>query len=806
MNPRHIFVRPNAFGDRLPVSSKPSMEAPLRTRKTRFGAFELDLRSGELYKHGIRLKLQDQPFQVLALLLERAGDVVTREELHQKLWAADTFVDFDTGLNSAIKKLRDVLADSAEEPRYIETLPRRGYRFIAHVENGDLPAPISIEKRLATVPPVGPKPELSNKRRIIVEAAIAGVLIAAALTTWRVFFARPPLTATDVILLASFVNKTGDPIFDNSLDKPLEVKLTESPFLSLLSEADVASTMRMMRRNPDERVTQDLGVEICKRRGLKALVVPEIAAIGSTYVITLDAIDAYNQKLIARQQVEANNKHQVVAALGKAGSQLRKRLGESLSSLQKFDAPLDLATTSSLEALQAYHSGLTLYRSGKRREAIPFFERAVELDPQFCSAYDLLGRAQHSIGQSQEERASFARAFELKDRRLTQEENFETTALYYSAITGNLEKEATVVLLYRQIYPRSVDAANLLGINYAIMGKTQDALHEFQWAIDHSPVPSAQYNSNTSQALMILGRFDDAKGMLDQWRRGGSLTPFQITLRYRIAFFEKDGATIQQLAHQTSGEDAPWVHLQMHLAFLRGDVATLRSLSDALVSRQRKANQMENVATELAYHADAETYLGNYDLARRLCAQADEAGNNGALGLFKCAHALGQAADTSRAEALAAKLNELFPEDTFQQKVLLPITHSTIQRTRGNLRAAVDLLSPVTQFPNVVVFYNRARAYMAAGDQAKAIADFQTVIDNPGWPDWEPFEPLSQLGLAQAYAKQGDREKSRKAYDDFFATWKDADPSIPILRQAKVEYEKLNKISSAAVSAARKGQ
>ncbi|MGA2097454.1 MAG: winged helix-turn-helix domain-containing protein [Candidatus Acidiferrum sp.] len=781
------------------------MESTARTRRPRFGAFEVDLRAGEVYKHGIRLKLQDQPFQVLAVLLEHPGDVVTREELHQRLWPSDTFVDFDTGLNSAIKKLRDALSDSAEEPRYIETLPRRGYRFIARVENGPLPL-TAVEKHLAPVLPMGPAPKVWNKRRFLLFAGVAAFLIIAALVTWRVFFARPVLTGTDVILLASFVNKTGDPIFDNSLDKPLEVKLTESPFLSLLSEADVASTMRMMRRNPDERVTQDLGVEICKRRGLKALVVPEIAAIGSAYVITLDAIDAHSQRVIARQQAEANNKDQVVAALGKAGSQLRRRLGEGLSSLQKFDAPLDLATTSSLDALQAYSSGLTLYRSGKRREAIPFFERAVELDPQFCSAYGQLGRAQHSIGQGQEARASFARAFELKDRRLTQEENFQTTALYYSGITGNLEKAATVVLLYRQIYPRSVDAANLLGVNYAIMGKTQDALHEFQWAIDHSPVPSAQYNSNASQALMILGRFDDAKGMLDQWRRGGSLTPFQITLRYRIAFFEKDGATMQQLAHQTSGEDSPWVHLQMHLAFLRGDVATLRSLSDALVSRQRKANQMENVATELAYHADAETYLGNYDLARKLCAQADEAGNNGALGLFKCAHALGQAADTSRAEALAAKLNELFPEDTFQQKVLLPITHSTIQRTRGNLRAAVDLLSPVTQFPNVVVFYNRARAYMAAGDQAKAIADFQTVIDNPGWPDWEPFEPLSQLGLAQAYAKQGDREKSREAYDDFFATWKDADPSIPILRQAKVEYEKLNKISSGAVSAARKGQ
>ena len=767
------------------------MEAPTRTRRTRFGAFEVDSRSGELYKHGIRLKLQDQPFQVLALLLEHAGDVVTREELRQKLWPADTFVDFDTGLNSAIKKLRDVLADSAEEPRYIETLPRRGYRFIAHVENGDLPAPIPIEKRLATVPPVGPRSEPSQKRRFIVAAGVATFLMVAALVAWRVFFARPVLTGSDVILLASFVNKTGDPIFDNSLDRPLEVKLTESPFLSLLSEADIASTMRMMRRNPDERVTQDLGVEICKRRGLKALVVPEIAAIGSTYVITLDAIDAHNQKLIARQQVEVNNKDQVVAALGKAGSQLRKRLGEGLSSIQKFDAPLDLATTSSLEALQAYRSGLTLYRSGKRREAIPFFEAAVELDPQFCSAYDHLGRAQHSTGQDQEARASFARAFELKDRRLTQEENFQITALYYSAITGNLEKEAPVVLLYRQIYPRSVDAANLLGINYASMGKTEEALQEFQWAIAHSPAPSSSYNSNAAQALIVLGRFDDAKKLLDQWRQQGSFSPAQLMMRYRIAFLEHDTATMDRLAGETSGEDMFWVHLQMHLAFIRGDIAKHRSLSDALVNRQRKANHMENVAAELAYRADEEAYLGNYELARRLCAQADEAGNTSALGLFKCSHALGLSADTSQAEALAAKLNELFPEDTIEQKVDLPVTHSTIQRARGNFGAAADLLSPVTQFPNVVVSYNRGRAYMAAGDQAKAIADFQTVLDHPGWPDWGPFKPLSQLGLAQAYAKQGDSEKSRKAYEDFFATWKDADPDIPILKQAKAEYANL---------------
>ena len=252
-----------------------------------------------------------------------------------------------------------------------------------------------------------------------------------------------------------------------------------------------------------------------------------------------------------------------------------------------------------------------------------------------------------------------------------------------------------------------------------------------------------------------------------------------------------DTATMDRLVGETSGEDMLWVHLQMHLAFIRGDIAKHRSLSDALVNRQRKANHMENVAEALAYHADVEAYLGNYHLARRLCAQADEAGNNSALGLFKCSHALGLSADTSHAEALAAKLNELFPENTIEQRVDLPVTHSTIQRARGNFGAAADLFSPVTQFPNVVVSYNRGRAYMAAGDQAKAIAAFQTVLDHPGGPDWGSFKPLSQLGLAQTYAKQGDSEKSRKAYEDFFATWKDADPDIPILKQAKAEYANL---------------
>jgi len=791
-----------------PHAREPAMEATARNHRTRFGAFEVDLRSGELHKHGIRLKLQDQPFQVLALLLEHPGDVVTREELRQKLWPADTFVDFDTGLNSAIKKLRDALGDSAEEPRYIETLPRRGYRFIARVENGDLPASARVEEHLTPVPPAGPTPELRNKRRFVVAASVAAFIIVAALAAWRVFFARPVLTETDVILVASFVNNTGDPIFDNSLDKALEVKLTESPFLSLLPDADVRGTMRTMRHDPNERVTQELGIEICKRQGLKAVVVPEIDAVGSKYLITLEAIDARTQKSIARRQAEAETKDQVIAALGKAGSQLRRRLGESLSSLEKYNAPLDLATTSSLEALQAYRTAQTLYRSGKRREAITFSERAVELDPQFCSAFSLLGSAYHSIGDEQASRKNFARAFELKDRRLTQEENFQTTALYHSAITGNLEKASAVLVLYKQAYPRSVFAFNALGIAYAQLGRMEEALQEFYWAMHHSPVPSAQHYSNASRALIILGRFDEAKKLLDQWRQKGSLIPTQITSRYRIAFIENDAATMERLARETPGDDTLWLRLQMRLAFLRGDFSKFRSLSETLVKQDTLAKRMENVANELAWHAGVESYLGNYALARKLCRQAGAVSTDNAHVLDNCAKALGNAGDLTQAEALAAKKDRLLPEDTRNQRMCLPEIRSIIERNRGNAVTAVDLLVPVVPYEQdtMDIPYERAQAYLAAGEHAKAVAEFEKLIDHRGWSEWEVFAPLAQLGLARAYAMQGDRDESRKAYDDFFTTWKDADPDIPILRQAKAEYKKLTATASAAASASGKKQ
>jgi tetratricopeptide (TPR) repeat protein len=643
----------------------------------------------------------------------------------------------------------------------------------------------------------GTSPVLEIDRRGVRARTIAAVATLALAVVGLLWLVRERtkvrgLAESDVILLASFVNKTGDPIFDNSLDKALEVKLTESPFLSVLPDADVRRTMRTMRHEPSERVTLELGIEICKRQGLKAVVVPEIAAFGSKYLITLEAIDARNQKSIARQQEQAERKEQVIAALGKAGSQLRLQLGESLSSLAKYDTPLDLATTSSLEALQAYRMGQTLFRSGKQREAVPFLERAIDLDPQFCSAYALLGTTYFSISDDQAARKNFVKAYELKDARLTQEENFQITALYHSNITGNLEKETAILVLYQQVYPRSVFADNRLGIAYALQGRTEEAVQRFKWAIDHSPVPSAQYYSNASQALMNLGRFEEAKKLLEQWRQEGSLNSYQRDVLYRIAFFEEDASTMARLASEFSADDIHWQELQMQFAFLRGDLRKFRSLSDALINQETHANEMENVANELALRGQLESFLGNYGVARKLCGHAEEIGKDSTAELWRCADAFGDAGDLARAEALAAKLDRMGPEDTIDQKVHLPLIRSIVERQRGYPAKAADMLETAEPYEQTMdVPYRRAQAYLAAGESAKALAEFENVLDRRGWGWWQVYAPLAHLGLARSYAGLGEREKSRKAYEDFFATWKDADPDIPIFIAAKAEYAKL---------------
>jgi tetratricopeptide (TPR) repeat protein len=317
-------------------------------------------------------------------------------------------------------------------------------------------------------------------------------------------------------------------------------------------------------------------------------------------------------------------------------------------------------------------------------------------------------------------------------------------------------------------------------------------LQEFMWAIKHSPIPSAQYYSNASQALMSLGRFEEAKNLLNEWQQKGSLNTFERDALYRIAFFEKDTSAMERLAEQFPADDVHWRTLQMHFAFLRGDLSKFRSLSDALISQQRNAGQMENVAGQLATRGQLESFLGNDDVSTNICRQAVELGQDTIDELWHCGEVFADAGKVAQAEALAVKLNRIGPEDTIGQQVYLPLVRSAIERKRGNVTQALDLLaqSKLHDF-TLDQYYQRAQAYLAAGDPRKAVAELETLLGHRGWWTWAVYAPLAHLGLARAYAMQGDTDKAKAAYQDFLTLWKDADPTIPIYTQAKNEYAKL---------------
>jgi tetratricopeptide (TPR) repeat protein len=345
----------------------------------------------------------------------------------------------------------------------------------------------------------------------------------------------------------------------------------------------------------------------------------------------------------------------------------------------------------------------------------------------------------------------------------------------------------------------------LLGINYEQRGKMEDALREFDWAIEHSPAPAVYYYANKSQVLLSMGRFDDAKKVIEEWQQKGSLFSYQLDMLYRIAFIENDTAAMERLAKEFPADDTGWLQLQMQFAFLRGDFGKFRSLSETLVNLQTRAGRMENVGDELSARGQLESFVGNYAVARNLCRHAGEWNHDSATALWRCAEAFADGGDLTRAEALAAKLDRMAPEDAIQQNVYLPLIRSVIERQRGNAVKAADLLAQAYD-SSLDVNYQRAQAYLAAGDSAKAVAELEKLLSHreAGW--WQVYAPLSQLGIARAYAMEGDREKSRKAYDDFFTTWKDADPSIPILRQARAEYKKLTPTPSASASVSAKEQ
>jgi DNA-binding winged helix-turn-helix (wHTH) protein/tetratricopeptide (TPR) repeat protein len=773
------------------------MEQPEPNSATRFGVFELDLRSGELRKAGTRIRLQDQPLKILIALLEQPGAVVTREELKRRIWPHDSFGGFDHAVNVAVAKLRAALSDSADTPRFVETLPRRGYRFIfpvtaaAETPRADTAAP--------SAPARAPMEKPAHFMWLPAIAMGAIVLALLALGWWALTArkSRRKLTDKDRVVLADFENTTGDAVFDGTMRQGLGVQLEQSPFLSLVSDATVKQTLRLMNQPPDARLTPDIAQQLCLRTGSTAVLNGSIAKLGDQYVLGLKATNCATGESLVQEQVTAERKEEVLNALAQAASHLRTRLGESVGTVQKYNTPLEQVTTPSLQALHAYGLGRTaLMDKEDQTAAIQLFQRAILLDPNFAMAYASLGLAYGEYSE-QESVANYRKAYELREH-VSDRERLYIEAHYQESVTGDWEEAREVYKLWSQLYPRDdIPHLNVSEI-YCSLGQYEDARRESAESLRLLPGDCLSYGALVG-SLIRLDRLDEARALMKSAEeRKADCYHIQV-YRYALAFLDHDNLEMGRIANDSGTQwKVQLTYLQAQTAAYSGRLRESRELMRRVdqLARQSDQEQLGGLFDELA--AISEALFGDEELAKTKTREVlSRSKSRDTEGLADIALAL--AHDENSAQSLADDLAKRFPESTLMQTNYLPsaraqlaLNHMDTQKAFEGLQMAVpyELGSPDgnPMFP----IYLRGRAYLMARRGSEAAAEFQKILEHRGIVLNSPIGALAHLEIARAFAMQGETDKARLAYQDFLTLWKDADPEIPILKQAKAEYAKLH--------------
>ena len=636
--------------------------------------------------------------------------------------------------------------------------------------------------------------------KILVPVAVA--IVAAVIAGGVYFRSRPatPLTAKDTVVLADFSNTTGDPVFDDALKQALMVDLEQSPFFNVLSDRRMAETLRLMGRMPNDRTTLDVAQEICLRTGSKAVLAGSISRLGSQYMVGLGAVDCGNGDTLAKEQAEASSKEDVVKALGSVTSKVRTKLGESLASVQKFNVPIE-ATTSSLEALKTFSMGVVTQREKGDAEAIPFLRRAIELDPNFAVAYTVLGVSYSNLSQPTLSAVNLKKAYELRER-VSEKERLRISADYYALVTGELEKEAQTYRLWIQSYPRDSIPHGNLGYNFNCLGQYDKSLAETQDAQRLDPNNVISYG-NLAQTFLALNRTDNAKTMLEQ-ALARKLDGLNVRFwMYYLAFFRADSTQMeQQLAWAAGkpGEEDPLLSAQSDTEAYYGRLTKALDFSRRAVDSAVRADSKEAAALWQVNSALRQAEFGNIAMAKQgvTAALALAPGRDvkvlGAL-------TLARAGDTTRAKTMITALEQTEPLNTVLKVYWLPSLKAAIELSAGNAAQALVFLEaaapyelgepPPMQLGTLYPAYLRGQAYLSVHSGTAASREFQKILDHRGLVLNFPLGALAHLGIARAYVLSGDTAKARTAYQDFFTLWKDADPDIPILRQSKSEYSKL---------------
>jgi DNA-binding winged helix-turn-helix (wHTH) protein/tetratricopeptide (TPR) repeat protein len=769
----------------------------------------------------MRIRLDGQPIQILSLLLDRPGELVTQEEIRNKLWPDGRIVEYEHSIKTALRKLRYALGDGADAPQYIETLPRRGYRFIASVEAAAPTAPPLAEPPVETQsnsPPLAYGSRTDRRARSWLWAAVGVTLLVG--LVWGIYRSlrhRPTLTQQDSLIISDFANTTGDPVFDGALRQGLTVQLEQSPFLGLVSEARIQKTLPLMGQPSDASLTMKISRDLCQRIGGLVVINGSIASLGRQYVLDLKAVECRSGDSLAEEQETADSKEQVLKALAQAATRLRRKLGESLSSLHRFDTPIEQATTPSLEALQAYSMGMKLlFGKSDFNGALPMFQRAIDLDPNFAVAYSGMVLTYLNLAETDLASKAAQKAYELRTR-VSEPEKFLIEANYYQFVSGDLEKARQTCRVWSQSYPRDHSPRGFaIGI-YGTLGGYERALEEARANLELDPTSSLSYGGLTLSYL-ALDRLKEAGATAAEALAKNLDSSFLRDNLYELAFLENDTRGMAEQVRWASGKpgaEDPMLAMESHTAVYAGQVSRARDLFRRAVASAERADEKETAALYQADAAQWEALLGFTAEARERARAALSAWRgrdveySAAWGL-----ALANKEPDEQAEIanLADDLAKRFPEDTLVRFNYLPTLRTQIALNRGFPSQAIEELEASAPYelgtpggfgfpPALLPVYVRGIAYLAAHRGPEAAAEFQKLLNHRGLVFNQAIGALAHLGIARAYAMQAEAAngnsrpellaKARSAFEDFLSLWKDADPNIPLLAQARVEYQRL---------------